>query len=187
VNLLQRLRIETAFAHKRIEAAFDLEARTRSLRAYRELLGRLYGFYAAWEPRAETAIDDRDFFRSRRKVPLLQSDLAELGMGCSAIGQLPLCEPTIDIRTATEAWGSMYVVEGSTLGGILIARHIERSLGLGGHNGCRYFRCYGKDTGPMWTAFGTRLLSRCGSADEDAVIGAACRTFEVLHSWLCCR
>jgi heme oxygenase len=52
------------------------------------------------------------------------------------------------------------------------------------HNGCHYFRCYGKNVGPMWTAFGARLLARCGQAEEDLVIAAACRTFDMLHSWL---
>jgi heme oxygenase len=78
----------------------------------------------------------------------------------------------------------MYVVEGSTLGGAVIARHVERILGLGRHNGCHYFRCYGKNVRPMWTAFGSRLLARCGQAEEDVVIAAACRTFDMLHSWL---
>lgn len=187
MNLLQRLKIATAPAHERIEAAFDVQARTRSLDSYRDLLGRLYGFHAVWEPHAETAIKDAEFFRSRRKADLLKADLGELGLADSAIDRLALCEPTVTMRTPAEAWGSMYVVEGSTLGGAVIARHVELRLGLSGQAGCRYFRCYGKDTRPMWRAFGTQFLSRCGPADEDAVIAAACRTFEMLHLWLCCR
>ena len=187
MNLLQRLRIETAFAHERIEAAVDVKARTRSLGAYRDLLGRLYGFHATWEPRAEAAIDDPDFFRSRRKVGILRSDLGKLGMARDAIAGLAMCDPTVAMRTPAEAWGSMYVIEGSTLGGVVIAHYVERRLGLHDNNGCRYFRCYGKDTAPMWMAFRSRLLSRCDPADEETVIAAACRTFEMLYVWLCCR
>jgi heme oxygenase len=186
VNLLQRIKIATAPAHERIEAAFDVQARARSLDSYRDLLGRLYGFHAVWEPRAETAIDDAEFFRSRRKAGLLRIDLGTLGVADSAIDGLALCEPTVTMRTPAEAWGAMYVVEGSTLGGAVIARHVERSLGLSAQTGCRYFRCYGRDARPMWIAFGTQFLSRCGPADEGAVIAAACRTFEMLHCWLCC-
>ena len=184
MNLLQRLKIETALAHERAEEAFDLQARTRSMRAYRDLLARLYGFHAAWEPRAEAALADARFFRGRRKVGFLRADLRKLGMADGAIGRLALCDPTVAMRSPAEAWGSMYVVEGSTLGGAVIARHVERSLGLGRHNGCHYFRCYGKNVRPMWTAFGSRLLARCGQAEEDVVIAAACRTFDMLHSWL---
>ena len=187
MNLLQRLKIETAFAHDRAEEAFDLQTRTRSLRAYRDLLARLYGFHAAWEPRAEAALADAEFFCGRRKVRLLRADLGELGMTPAAISGLALCEPTVAMRSPAEVWGSMYVVEGSTLGGAVIARHVERSLGLGRHSGCHYFRCYGENVRPMWTAFGSRLLTRCGQAEEDVVIAAACRTFEMMRSWLCCR
>ena len=187
MNLLQRLKIETVFAHDRIEEAFDLEARTHSLRAYRDLLGRLYGFHAVWEPRAEAALADAGFFRNRRKVGFLRADLRKLGMADGAIGCLALCDPTVAMRTPAEAWGSMYVVEGSTLGGVVIARHVERRLGLDRHSGCHYFRCYGKNVGSMWTAFGASLLARCGPAEEDVVIAAACRTFDMLHCWLCCR
>jgi heme oxygenase len=93
MNLLQRLKIETVFAHDRAEEAFDLQTRTRSLRAYRDLLAQLYGFHAAWEPRAEAALADAEFFRARRKVDFLRADLLELGMAGGAIGRLALCDP----------------------------------------------------------------------------------------------
>jgi heme oxygenase len=187
MSLLQRLKIETAKAHDRIEEAFDLEAVTRSTCAYRRLLGRLYGFHAVWEPLAEVALADPEFFRQRRKATLLKTDLHNLGMGSDRIGGLPLCDPTVTMRTPAEAWGSMYVVEGATLGGVLIARHVERRLGLSRDNGCLYFRCYGADVRPMWVSFGARLLARCGPVDQDAVVAAARRTFEVLRIWLCGR
>jgi heme oxygenase len=187
VNLFQRLKIETARAHDQIEEAFDLEALTRSIPAYRDLLGRLYGFHAPWEPRAELALADREFFRKRRKVGFLRTDLCELGMDSDAIDRLALCNPTVTMRTPAEAWGSMYVVEGSTLGGVIIARYVGRRLSLNRHNGCHYFCCYGTNVRPMWTSFGARLLARCGPAEEDAVVAAACRTFETLHYWLCGR
>ena len=187
MSLLQRLKSETAKAHDRIEEAFDLEAVTRSISAYRNLLGRLYGFHAVWEPLAEVALADPEFFRQRRKVAFLKTDLRDLGMGSDGIARLPLCDPTVTMRTPAEAWGSMYVVEGATLGGAIIARHVERRLGLSRHNGCLYFRCYGADVRPMWISFGARLLARCGPADQDAVVAAARRTFEMLHIWLCGR
>jgi heme oxygenase len=187
MSLLQRLKSETAGAHDRIEEALDLEAVTRSISAYRNLLGRLYGFHAVWEPLAEVALVDPEFFRERRKVAFLEADLRDLGMGSDGIARLPLCEPTVTMRTPAEAWGSMYVVEGATLGGVIIARHVERRLGLSRHNGCLYFRCYGADVRPMWISFGARLHDRCDPADQDAVVTAARRTFEMLHIWLCGR
>jgi heme oxygenase len=187
MSLLQRLKIETAKAHDRIEEVFDLEAVTRSKSAYRNLLGRLYGFHAVWEPLADVALADPEFFRQRRKVAFLETDLCDLGMGGDGIARLPLCDPTVTMRTPAEAWGSMYVLEGATLGGVVIARYVERRLGLSRHNGCLYFRCYGADVRPMWNSFGARLVARCGPGDQDAVVAAARRTFEMLHIWLCGR
>ncbi len=187
MNLLQRLKSETANAHQQIEEAFDLDAIARSIPAYRGLLSRLYGFHAVWEPLAEVALRDPEFFRQRRKVAFLKTDLHDLGVGIDGIARLPLCDPILTIRTPAEAWGSMYVVEGSTLGGAIIARRVEHHLGLTRHNGCHYFRCYGTDVRPMWGSFGARLLARCGPADQDTVVAAARRTFEVLHVWLCGR
>jgi heme oxygenase len=186
MNLLERLKIETASLHDRIEETFDLESLTRSIPAYRGLLGRLYGFHATWEPRAELALADPEFFRKRRKVNFLRADLHELGMNCDGIDRRPV-RPHRNHADPRGAWGSMYVVEGSTLGGVIIARNVERRLGLNHRNGCRYFCCYGTDVRPMWTSFGARLLARCGSAEEDVVVAAACRTFETLHYWLCGR
>ena len=187
MNLLERLKSETAKAHEQIEEAFDLEAVTGSIPAYRGLLGRLYGFHAVWEPLAEVALADPEFFRQRRKVAYLETDLRDLGMGRDGIARLPLCDPTVTMRAPAEAWGSMYVVEGSTLGGAIIARRVAHRLGLSRHDGCLYFRCYGADVRPMWVSFGARLLARCGPADQDAAVAAARRTFEMLQVWLCGR
>jgi heme oxygenase len=187
MSLLQRLKSETAKAHDQIEEAFDPEAATHSISAYRNLLGRLYGFHAVWEPLAELALADPEFFRPRRKVAFLKMDLCRLGMDSNGIARLPLCDPTVTMRTSAEAWGAMYVIEGATLGGVIIARHVERRLGLSRHNGGLYFRCYGADVRSMWVSFGARLVARCGPADHDAAVVAARRAFEVLRIWLCGR
>ena len=184
MNVLQRLKHETADAHARIEQVFDLEARTGSEIAYRELLGRFYGFHVVWEPRVEAALDHPAFFHERRKTPLLIRDLRTLGTGDDEIERLSLCDAHLPLRSSAEAFGSLYVIEGSTLGGTIIARQIGRRLGLGINTGCSYFRCYGDQVGPMWKAFGAELLMRTRSHDEDVVIASANRTFSVLHAWL---
>ena len=185
MNLLKRLKSETSSAHERIEQAFDLDARTSSLSAYRDLLARFYGFHATWEPLVEAALGDPAFFRPRRKIELLKHDLRAVGMTDSAIGQIALNLASLPIRSPAEAFGSMYVMEGSTLGGTIIARTVERRLGLGRHCGCSYFRCYGDEVGTMWKAFGATVLASCQPEDEGAVTLSAKRTFAVLHDWLC--
>ena len=184
VNLLQRLKIETAPAHDRIERAFDLQSRTQSLSAYRDVLARLYGYHAVWEPRAEAALADAEVFRRRRKTELLAKDLRALGMSNADIGALDLCHSVLPMATPVEVFGSMYVIEGSTLGGAIIARQAERDLGLDRDTGCGYFLCYGREVGQMWSAFGAMLLTRCRPADEDAIIVSAEHTFDHLRAWI---
>jgi heme oxygenase len=81
--------------------------------------------------------------------------------------------------------GSMYVVEGSTLGGAIIAREVENRLGLTAETGCAYFRSYGRDIAAMWKSFGAVLLEASSPEADDLIVGAAQDTFTVMHHWLC--
>jgi heme oxygenase len=49
--------------------------------------------------------------------------------------------------------GVLYVIEGSTLGGQIIVRHLERNLGLTRESGARFFHGYGADTEAHWQEF----------------------------------
>jgi heme oxygenase len=182
--LLERLRTETRPAHDRIERAVDLESRTASRAAYRALLARFHGFHAAWEPRVEAALGDPIFFRRRSKIGLLVRDLRALGMSDDEIDDLPVCDPLMPLPGPAAALGAMYVVEGSTLGGTIIARHVERHLGLATDTGCSYFRSYGPEVGAMWRSFGAKLLSVSSAETDAAIVASANRTFEVMRIWL---
>ncbi len=184
MTLLERLKIETRPAHDRIEHAVGIESRLVSLASYKALLARFYGFHAAWEPLAEAAIADQAFFRARRKTHHLVCDLKALGMGEDDIARLPVCLPLMPMSDPAAAYGAMYVVEGSTLGGTVIARLVERQLGLGRDTGCRYFGSYGSEVGSMWRSFGARLQALSTPAFDDAVVASANRTFALMQDWL---
>lgn len=183
-TLLDRLKIETRPAHDRIEAAIDIDARLSSRASYRALLARFWGFHRAWEDAAEAAIGDPAFFRPRRKVDLIARDLSALGLAPSAINALPL-SPPLPMPTSAAAYGALYVVEGSTLGGAVIARLAERRLGLTLETGCAYFRAYGAATGAMWTALRARLLAMSSPVADDEILASADRTFAAMQEWLC--
>jgi len=181
--LLDRLRAETRQAHDHIERVVDLKARASSLTAYRQLLARFYGFHAVWEAEARAIIADPDLLEGRTRTPLLVRDLAALGAGEAEIRCLPLSPPVLRAPRLAEALGAMYVVEGSTLGGTLIAKHVERTLGLGPGNGCAYFRSHGADVAAMWRDFRARLLALSMPLAHDEVVAAAQRTFAHLSAW----
>jgi heme oxygenase (biliverdin-IX-beta and delta-forming) len=185
LDLLQRLKVETAAAHARIEEALDLDQRMKSIDDYRTFLVRLYGFHAAWEPRAEALIADPRFFAPRRKLHKLTRDLRALGLSPEEVDAQPLCGELMAMRSEAEAFGAMYVVEGSTLGGVIIAHHIDRAVGPPATSACSYLRCYGADLDRMWKAFGGHLLAFSAPGFDDEVVVSAHRTFAALHAWLC--
>lgn len=185
MTLLERLKTETRAAHDRIEAAIDLDRRMASRESYRDLLIRFYGFHRAWESAAAQMAPDRSFFRSRCKTQLLARDLAALGLESDDIMRLPQCLPLMPLTAPAAVLGSMYVVEGSTLGGAIIARDVENRLGLTAETGCAYFRSYGRNVAAMWKSFGAVLLQASSPATDDLIVEAAQDTFTVMHDWLC--
>jgi heme oxygenase len=182
--ILQRLREETRAAHDAIERDLEALGAHLSLDRHRLLVARFFGFYAAWEPQVARTLSDDDFFAPRRKIPLLEQDLEFLGYDREAVQALPRCSDPPAVASLPETLGSLYVLEGSTLGGQVIARRLERSLGLTEGRGYAFFRSYGREVGAMWRAFGARLGALPSSAG-DASVRSAQLTFARLHTWLC--
>ena len=182
--LLQRLREETRSAHEAIERDLDDLRAHSSMDRYRVLLARFFGFYADWEPNVAASLADENFFAPRRKTALLQRDLVSLGYSVEAISALPRCPDLPTLTGLSEALGSVYVLEGATLGGQIISRRLERDLGLSEGRGYGFFRSYGREVGTMWRAFGERVLALPADAG-DACVRSAQLTFARLHGWLC--
>ncbi|MBF9196191.1 biliverdin-producing heme oxygenase [Microvirga terrestris] len=185
MTILARLKTETRAAHDRIETAMDLDRRIASREAYRDLLIRFYGFHKAWEEEAAGQAPDRGFFERRRKTQHLVKDLEALGLKSEDIIRLPQCRPLMPLLGSEAVLGSMYVVEGSTLGGTIIAREVERRLGFTAETGCAYFRSYGRDIAAMWRSFGAVLLEASSPKVDDLIVESAQKTFTVMHDWLC--
>jgi heme oxygenase (biliverdin-IX-beta and delta-forming) len=113
---------------------------------------------------------------------LLAADLAALGVSMPTLEALPVC-PLVPLGDDVEALGSLYVMEGSTLGGRIIRRNVERCLGDDGRASCSYFNGYGSETSAMWLSFLARLAKRPTGDFERAGRGAVA-TFERLAWWL---
>jgi len=169
-------------AHDRLEGASGLLDETLDRDAYQAVLERFYGFWRGWQPHVATMLQDRALSEPRRRLHMLAADLLVMGASARALGQLPVC-PVPALRDAAGALGSLYVMEGSTLGGSVIRRHVERRLGFDGRSGCAYFAGYGADTGMMWRSFLARLdLAPAGDAER--IAHGATATFERLAGWL---
>ncbi|WP_244815919.1 biliverdin-producing heme oxygenase [Caballeronia sp. Lep1P3] len=185
-DLLSRLKNETAACHARLENALDLMRDGLQRDAYIALLERFLGYVAPWEDAVGACMPAslRAFFDERRKAPLLVADLAALGAG-RAIAH---ADPLRDLPRVTDvasAFGSLYVMEGSTLGGRFIAPHVARQLDLAPGVGNAYFDGYGPRTGSMWNAFRETAVAVVPQASYDDAVRAAIETFESLQTWLC--
>lgn len=183
--LLERLKQHTHAQHSALEKLNGLPA---TFADYVAQLESFHGFVAPWEERLATALPDDDPIRvGRAKTAWLEADLAHFGHSRTAIAALPRCTELPSIASRNHTLGAAYVLEGSTLGGQFISRHLAQVLQLAPGAGDRYFRSYGAQVGPMWQAFRQELL-RGSSADADSVIVAAAQdTFAKLHAWFAAR
>jgi heme oxygenase (biliverdin-IX-beta and delta-forming) len=180
--VLTHIRTLTKPAHRRVEAALAFLTEPISLGRYQTVLQRFYGFWLGWESQVTNLLQDEALMKPRRRLHMLASDLAALGVSIDALKALPQC-PLITLHDGVEALGSLYVMEGSTLGGRVIRQNLMRCLGADAPSVCSYFNGYGGDTGPMWRSFLARLEEE--PACDAARIGAgASRTFDRLGGWL---
>lgn len=103
-------------------------------------------------------------------------------MDNAVASRLPTCPGFPLLDTIPRALGCAYVLEGATLGGAVILRHLGRTLGVTRERGGAFFGSYGSASGPMWKEF-CGALAACDEPAEPAV-AAARETFATLDGWL---
>lgn len=183
-DILSRLRQETRVYHDALEQnAFNQQLLAGTLTAATTawFLGRLYGFMAPIE--AELQRRAAEFgpeweLAERQRTGLIRQDLAAAGLPEPPLYPTP---PPLDTRA--QLLGALYVLEGSTLGGQVITRQLERA-GIGLRT---YFSGYGPLTGPRWKRFVELLTAEARTfslADQDALVASAILTFQRLSAWL---
>ncbi|WP_420847309.1 biliverdin-producing heme oxygenase [Methylobacterium organophilum] len=180
----ERLRAATAPAHAALERDLNWEAQIATLPGYRGLLERLRGFHETYETAIGAALADDAFFAPRRRLALLDADLAHLGLDPGRILRLPA--PAAPAWTGpAAAMGALYVLEGSTLGGQVIGRSLAQRHGFASTGGAAYYGAHGRAIGAMWRSFLERLESGLQREScRDAVLASAIETFEAMRTWL---
>ena len=182
--ILQQLREATRAQHEALENVLPLGRPDVDMARYRALLGRFWGFYATWEEQAKlhAAPQLQPVIAARAKLPLLAADLHVLGGSEAPLPRLQTERlPRFAAGDGT-LLGSMYVVEGATLGGQVISRGLERESGFSGGAGYSFFQSYGKAVGQQWKAF-TALLEQLPADQSGAAVEAAQQTFTVFAQW----
>jgi heme oxygenase (biliverdin-IX-beta and delta-forming) len=105
--------------------------------------------------------------RRRRKASFLLDDLACLGFSTD---QLPLSNFLPMIESEPEAWGALYVLEGSTPGGRGITKMLLKQCPTLTLHDIKFFNGYSDETGPMWVRFQKALNGLPYHTDEIAVV-----------------
>jgi heme oxygenase len=182
--LAARLRRETADAHARLETALDLLCRPLDRQRFVHVLDRFLGFHTVWECAVRRHAGLRAFTEARTRLPHLRRDLAALGVDPAELDTHAMCLAAGDLASSeASALGSIYVMEGSTLGGQLIGRALAEAEWLP-EGGLTYFNPYGRETGAMWRAFHAFADTRLPTEAHGAAVAGARRTFEVLEAWV---
>ena len=182
-SLLERLRSETAAQHRELENTVDISRRLRDRGGYRELLVQFYGFYQPLEVRLSRSapVARNDVTRDRlEKGVWLAQDLVQLGV--DDVARLPRCTELPSVDTWPRALGTMYVLEGSTLGGLQISSLL--TAGSGDTLPRRFFSSYGSEVGAMWRAFCAVLDEVSSPEDHELATENARATFDSMRLWL---
>lgn len=178
-TLRDALRSATSEVHKRLHTHRGfaaVKAGTIDRRAYTTLLCRLYGFHRPFEVVARIA---------PHRTTWLESDLENLGVDAEKRALLPRCAAFPEKVMREYILGSHYVVEGSALGGLGLARQLDDLLGPGMISGRRFFHGHGSATGVVWRDYLMRLSAVPDvGTKRAAVIEGAIETFTIFEQWL---
>jgi len=186
--ILQRLRTETRPNHDRLDhhpLMVQLMSPALSRPLYENLLKKFLGFYQVLEPRL-AAYDHWSSLgldlKERRKTPSLLRDLSSFHVTAD---DLPSAPSPDWIHDEASAMGTFYVMEGSTLGGQVITRHVAAHLHLIPDHGLAFFSTYGDAVGARWKETRETLVRIAEKSNaEDAMIESAKQTFTALATWL---
>jgi heme oxygenase len=149
-----RLKAATAEMHARLEQQLNLLRDDLTLCDYVGLLQRFYGVYEPFERMADPMLKRLPGmeFERRKKTELLAADLLHLGASPEALALLPRLPFAVPEQPA-QLLGWLYVLEGATLGGQILARRFATRFALSAECGLRFFTAYGEETATMWRRF----------------------------------
>jgi heme oxygenase (biliverdin-IX-beta and delta-forming) len=183
--ILSRLRLETRLEHTALEDVLDLMNTELTRQAYCYRLKVFYGFYAPFEEALKLRLENMRFpdelANRLDKTALLRNDLNYLGVDLENIST---CQKLPRLEFITEILGSIYVVEGATLGGRIITKHVKDTLNIWPTNGGSFFQGYGDATAMMWQGMRQLLVNGAHNASaENAIVASAIETFTALRNW----
>jgi len=185
---IQNLRTATADCHKQLELnslSLELLSNTVNEYIYCTYLTRLYSFVKGFEQYVYPTLSHHFLnINDRKKALFIEDDLKAQHI---AIDKQTLLEEAFFRNTYPYLYmavGALYVLEGSTLGGQIIVKHLQKAMPRGFVNSA-YFSGYQQKTGSMWKEFLQQLTALPQSTlQEQQIITGAITTFTIIDGLL---
>ena len=182
LTVSERIRESTFEKHKEAEEVLmSILRKIRTREDYTRILECFYGFFQPLQQQIRRYIHPGDLhdIDERRTSDKLLRDLESLG---SVAESLPVCRHLPRISSKEEAFGALYVLEGSTLGGRVISRLLAAvsSANLN-NNHLHFFNGYGEQTGSRWKYFKEVLNQQ---PNDEELVNSARETFILFKNWL---
>lgn len=201
LSLRSELKKETSELHDRLDihSVAQLKSQRSPQQAqeyYRTILELNYGIVSELEkvlhrgPQRDSLIQCGVEVDRMEKTHLIQQDLRELGLSDQEIDALPVIDPAIlpRVDTPAEAAGVLYVLEGSSVGGPVIAAMIDK-FAFGGQSTLKFsfLKAYG-DFMDAREKFSNETIPALEGLvvdqhDRDQAVAAAKATFEAFIEW----
>lgn len=174
------LKQNTAEYHDAAEKLFNSEKifnKTFTLDDYRKIINTNYLMLLHSEDKIFNSLNGKFAEKlqldQRKKLPLIEKDLASLDLKNQTVSH------ALDINNEHEALGMMYVIEGSTLGGNVIAKQLSKTEGFDDIT-FNFFGCYQENTGPMWKNFKEVLDTEVTEENYNEVLSGAKKLYTFL-------
>lgn len=183
--IIEKLRQSTAEIHKELDSWLmpvfrDMDNTDK----YSKLLRAFYGYYAPLMDRIGVEIDTHYLpdFAQRRNPDSILNDLASINKPNTFIHSATALP---EIHNASQAFGALYVLEGSTLGGVFLSKMLGENMNIDEKNGLSFFYGYGKASREMWNVFIEQInLFAKEKGSEEAILTTAADTFRYFKDHL---
>jgi len=176
------LREHTREAHARTEALVPLQKLMTpelDLVDYGRALTGLYIFHTSLQ--AELAPRLRrlgsDIVPNPAVIASLRADLTWLGLGIPRASRR-----RVSLGRGVAAYGALYVMEGSALGGRVIGKHVSSTLGVGPNHGGAFFCGLGAAAARARWAMLTQTLAALPASTQPSLLHGALAAFTFLES-----
>lgn len=176
--IIENIRTSTKKAHQALEGVLiPVLKKMNTADSYAALLNMFYGYYKGVELQLNQHLNDELIprYSSRRKGELILADLEKLGSN-----ETPVVSDILPVINSTPAaFGAMYVLEGSTLGGQIITRMLMNSLQMPVEN-FQFYNCYGEDSNAYWGEFIEAINSYAATLpaeQQQQIVDSANETF----------